>query len=153
MSVYTLYRKQILPITIDEAWDFFSRPENLNEITPPDLDFIILSKDIKRMYPGQMILYSVKTLPLIRNLWLTEITHVIDKKLFVDEQRVGPYALWHHQHIFTEVEHGVLMEDIVTYRLPFGILGKIVHAIFVKKKLEHIFDFRFRYLEQKFGKP
>ncbi|MCB9201827.1 MAG: SRPBCC family protein [Flavobacteriales bacterium] len=149
--VYQLKRKQQLRISLDTAWDFFSNPKNLNEITPKDMCFRIVSELEDKMYQGQVILYQVSPVLNIPTTWLTEITHVEDKKYFVDNQVVGPYSLWHHQHKFTENKNGVLMEDIVTYKLPFGILGKLAHTIFVKKKLEHIFDYRFQYLEKKFN--
>ncbi|MCS6819670.1 MAG: SRPBCC family protein [Chitinophagales bacterium] len=152
MGCYVLTRKQILPISIEEAWSFFSSPENLKDITPPYLNFKILSKsgsDI--MYAGQIITYHVRPLLNIPLFWMTEITHVEHGKFFVDEQRFGPYAFWHHQHHFKPVEEGVEMTDIVHYKLPLGILGKIAHFLFVKKQLNEIFDYRFHVLEKKFG--
>lgn len=149
--VYQLKRKQQLRISLDTAWDFFSNPKNLNEITPKDMCFRIVSELEDKMYQGQVILYQVSPVLNIPTTWLTEITHVEDKKYFVDNQVVGPYSLWHHQHKFTENENGVLMEDIVTYKLPLGFLGVLVHSFFVKKKLKNIFDYRFQYLEKKFN--
>lgn len=152
MKIHTLQTKQFLPISLNEAWDFFSTPLNLNEITPPDMSFEILS-DIegKKMYSGMLINYFVSPFPLVRLRWTTEITHVEDKKYFVDEQRFGPYAFWHHKHFFEEVEGGVMMTDIVDYGLPFWIFGDIAHVVFVKNKLKSIFDYRYKILEKRFS--
>ncbi len=151
MTVYRLYRKQGLPIDVDEAWRFFGNPANLSEITPPWLHFRILSQTPDRLRPGMIISYAIKVPPGLPVRWTTEITHVVEPALFVDEQRAGPYKLWHHQHLFTPVDGGVAMEDIVHYRLPWGPLGRMAHALWVKNQLKEIFDFRYRYLEEKFG--
>ena len=140
MKIYTLHSKQFLPITLDEAWDFFSDPMNLNTITPDDMGFKTLSGADRKMYPGQIIQYIVTPLLNIPMKWVTEITHVDHKKFFVDEQRFGPYALWHHKHFFKQVPGGVEMEDIVDYKLPMGMLGQLVHPILVKPRLHQIFD-------------
>ncbi len=140
-------------MTLDEAWKFFSSPANLKEITPEHLGFKITSKfHGEKMYPGQIISYIVKPIMGIPLEWVTEITHVEDKHFFVDEQRFGPYAFWHHQHIFREVDNGVEMKDIVHYKVPFGILGDIANVLFVKRQLKGIFDYRYTLLEKKFGK-
>ncbi len=139
---YKLYRKTELPISIDEAWDFFSSPMNLKKITPPYLGFEVTSDNPDTMYPGMIITYIVKPILGIPLKWMTEITQVRDKEFFIDEQRVGPYKLWHHQHIFTATKSGVIMEDIIHYILPFGILGRIAHPLFVKKQLNDIFNHR-----------
>ena len=153
MKVYRLKKTQKLPISLDEAWAFFSTPKNLQEITPDALKFEILS-DLRsdEMYPGQIINYFVTPMLGIKMRWTTEITHVESRKYFVDEQRFGPYAFWHHKHFFEPIEGGVLATDIVDYALPLGFLGRIAHTMFVKQKLEHIFDFRFKILEQRFGR-
>lgn len=151
MATYTLQRKQRLPISLDEAWDFFSSPKNLKTITPDYMGFNILSGAEKRTYPGQIIEYTVKPVLGIPMYWMTEITQVRDMEFFIDEQRVGPYAMWHHQHFFKAIEGGVEMEDIIHYRLPLGPLGSIAHAVFVKRQLEGIFDYRFEILEKKWG--
>ncbi len=151
MKIYTLHSKQFLPITLDEAWDFFSDPMNLNTITPDDMGFKTLSGADRKMYPGQIIQYIVTPLLNIPMKWVTEITHVDHKKFFVDEQRFGPYALWHHKHFFKEVPGGVEMEDIVDYKLPMGILGQLVHPILVKPRLHQIFDYRRKKLIELFG--
>lgn len=149
----TVYFQQKLPITLDEAWDFFSSPINLKEITPPHMGFKVLSdKKIGKMYQGQIISYYVKPVLGIPLFWMTEITHVKDKEYFVDEQRIGPYKLWHHQHFFTPIEGGVLMEDLVNYEIPLGPLGSIANALFVKKEVEGIFTYREKVLTERFGK-
>jgi ligand-binding SRPBCC domain-containing protein len=144
--------EQFLPISLNEAWDYFSKPQNLNEITPEDMQFEILTKDIPRMYQGQIIQYNVTPFPLVKMGWVTEITHVEDKKMFVDEQRFGPYAFWHHQHHFEEVSGGVMMTDILHYRVPLGVVGKFINWLLIDKKVRGIFDYRFKVLENKFGK-
>lgn len=154
MSVYTLKRIQRLPISLEQAWEFFSSPKNLKEITPAHLGFVIHSDPefIREMYSGQVITYTVKPVLGIPLFWMTEITHVENGKFFVDEQRVGPYALWHHQHHFKPIPGGVEMTDLVHYRLPLGFLGDIAHAIFVRRQLQQIFDYRWNKLEAVFGK-
>ncbi len=153
MAVYTLERVQRLPISLEEAWAFFSSPLNLREITPPYMRFEVLSdaKWVGKMYPGQIITYTVRPLLGIPLFWMTEITHVREGEFFVDEQRVGPYALWHHQHHFKPIEGGVEMTDLVHYRLPLGILGDLAQRLFLRRQLEEIFDYRYRVLEQRFG--
>jgi ligand-binding SRPBCC domain-containing protein len=153
MFSYTLYRKHLLPITLDQAWEYFSSPHNLQEITPKEMGFTVLSKHkTDKMYPGQIICYHVKPVLNIPLFWMTEITHVRDKEYFVDEQRYGPYNFWHHQHFFSAVEGGVLMEDLLHYKLPLGPLGALANSLFVSKKLNAIFNYRKPVLEAKFGK-
>lgn len=153
MATYSIKTIQKIPIDIDKAWDFFSDPANLQAITPDDLDFKVISKHHgNKMYPGQIIEYKVKPILNIPVYWMTEITQVADKKYFIDEQRFGPYQLWHHQHHFKSVEGGVEMTDIVHYRNPFWIFGDIANALFVKKQLKNIFEFRFAKVEELFGK-
>ena len=152
-KVYSLKTVQVLPTTLEKAWDFFSSPENLKEITPKKLGFSIISKHHgEKMYAGQIIEYMVKPILGIPLYWMTEITQVEEKRYFIDEQRFGPYSLWHHQHHFKEVDTGIEMTDIVHYKLPFWIAGDIAHALFVKKQLQEIFDYRFEAAEQ-FFKP
>lgn len=151
-KVYSLKTVQLLPVNINTAWDFFSNPANLKNITPDTLSFNIISQHYgEKMYPGQLIEYTVKPLFGIPLYWMTEITHVEDKKYFVDEQRFGPYSLWHHQHHFKEVPGGVEMMDIVHYKIPFWFLGDIANALIVKKQLKQIFDFRYRKATSVFG--
>ncbi len=149
-GIYTLTAETELPITIEEAWEFFSSPGNLSVITPPRMAFVITSGETEAMYPGQIITYKVSPIPLIRSNWVTEITQVEQGKFFVDEQRFGPYAMWHHEHHFVETKSGTLMKDKVSYKLPFGFVGKITHVLFVKKQLKSIFEFRERKLQQLF---
>ena len=152
-KVYSIKTVQKIPITLTEAWAFFSKPDNLKQITPADLGFNIISKHHgETMYPGQVIEYKISPLLGIPLYWMTEITHVADQKYFVDEQRFGPYSLWHHQHHFKTIEGGVEMTDIVHYKLPLFFIGDIAHTLFVKAQLQKIFDYRFDAVEQKFGK-
>jgi len=143
--------QQFLPISVEEAWNFFSRPENLNEITPNDMGFEILTQDIPEMHQGMIIQYNVTPFPMVKMNWVTEITHVVPYKMFVDEQRYGPYSFWHHQHHFKEHEDGVLMTDILHYKVPLGIVGKLVDASVVGKKVNAIFSHREDVLLNKFG--
>jgi len=140
-----------LPISKKEAWDFLSDPKNLAVITPPHMGFHILSGADRPMFQGQIIQYIVKPFPLVSTKWVTEITHVQKGSYFVDEQRFGPYSLWHHKHFIKEVPDGVEMEDIIDYKLPFGFLGQIMHPILVKKQLQKIFRFREKKLTEMFG--
>jgi ligand-binding SRPBCC domain-containing protein len=152
MSAYRLKKTQLLPISLDTAWDFFSSPRNLKEITPAYMNFKVLSdSDSDKMFAGQIITYTVSPVLGIPLFWMTEITHVRDKDYFVDEQRFGPYALWHHKHFFKEISGGVEMTDMLDYKLPLGILGNIAHALFVKKQIENIFEYRNKVLLKKFG--
>ncbi len=151
-KVYSLKTVQQLPITLEQAWDFFSSPANLKEITPDNLGFKINSQHHgDKMYAGQVIEYTVSPVLGIPMYWMTEITHVEDKKYFVDEQRFGPYSMWHHQHHFKATANGVEMTDIVHYKLPFWFLGDIANMLFVKQQLKTIFDYRFKIVEKKFG--
>jgi ligand-binding SRPBCC domain-containing protein len=152
-KVHSIKTVQLIKISMDEAWDFFSSPANLQKITPEKLGFKIVSKHHgEKMYAGQIIEYYVKPLFGIPLYWMTEITHVADKKYFIDEQRFGPYSMWHHQHHFKETPEGIEMTDIVHYKLPLGILGELAHTLFVKKQLKGIFDYRFKVVEDLWGK-
>ncbi len=151
MKLYQLHSRQYLPITQDEAWTFLSNPANLKVITPDHMGFHILNGADRDMFPGQIIQYTVSPFAGITTKWVTEITHVKEGQYFVDEQRFGPYALWHHKHFIKPVSGGVEMEDIIDYKLPFGILGQIAHPILVKKQLERIFAYREMKLEELFG--
>ena len=152
MKIYTLHKKQNLPISVDQAWEFLSSPVNLKTITPDYMGFNILSGADRPMFPGQIIQYIVTPVLGIKTKWVTEITHVKDKEYFVDEQRFGPYALWHHKHFIKAIDGGVEMEDIIDYKVPMGILGQLAHPILVKPKLEEIFNYRTKKLEELFGK-
>lgn len=150
--VYKIERVQRLPITIEHAWDFFSSPKNLEEITPTDMTFELTSGNgDENIHAGQILTYKVAPIGGIKLFWMTEITHVVHHSYFVDEQRRGPYTLWHHKHTFVEIPGGVEMSDVVWYELPFGFIGRIAHALFVKKKVQAIFDYRFKLLGDKFG--
>jgi ligand-binding SRPBCC domain-containing protein len=151
MKLYQLQSKQKLPITVQEAWDFLSNPRNLKLITPEHMGFVIKSGADRPMYAGQLIQYSVTPLAGVTTKWVSEITHVKEPEYFVDEQRYGPYALWHHKHFIKPIEGGVEMEDIVDYKLPFGILGQLAHPFLVKKKLLEIFEYRENKLVEIFG--
>ena len=151
MKLYRLRTVQNLPISVDQAWDFLSDPKNLKTITPDYMGFNILSGADRKMYAGQIIQYIVTPIAGIPTKWVTEITHMKDKEFFVDEQRFGPYALWHHKHFIKAIPGGVEMEDIVDYKLPFGVLGQLVHPILVKPKLKEIFDYRYNKLIDLFG--
>jgi len=151
MKLYTLKSVQKLPISPQEAWDFLSDPKNLKTITPDYMGFDILSGADRPMFEGQIIQYIVTPVAGIKTKWITEITHVKKGEYFVDEQRFGPYSLWHHKHFIKPIEGGVEMEDIIDYKLPFGILGQLVHPLLVKSKLKEIFDYRKKKLIELFG--
>ncbi|MCG3119624.1 MAG: hypothetical protein ALAOOOJD_02072 [bacterium] len=151
MKLETVHRLQRLAIPLQTAWDFFSDPRNLRDITPPTLGFQVTSTPAEKMYPGMIISYRITPLWGLSRQWITEITHVIEPQLFVDEQRFGPYRFWHHQHLFRTIAGGVEMEDIVHYILPFGRVGQLAAATRVKKELQKIFDFRREVLAKKFG--
>lgn len=147
-----LYFTQKLPISLEEAWEFFSNPANLKEITPSHMGFVVVSAHHgEKMYAGQIIRYIVKPVLGIPLKWCTEITHVSENHYFVDEQRFGPYAFWHHQHRFTATDEGVLMEDILHYKVPFGFIGDMVNAVFVRNEVNNIFKYRKKVLEERFG--
>jgi len=153
MAFYQLIKTQQVAATINEIWDFISSPSNLKKITPEHMGFVVTSNTGKeKMYPGMIITYKVSPLFGINLNWVTEITHVKDKEYFVDEQRIGPYSMWHHEHKIEPIEGGVLMTDIVTYQPPMGILGAIANSLFIKKQLQDIFDYRTMALEKQFGK-
>lgn len=152
MSIKVLKTTQFLPISLEKAWDFFSSPRNLNEITPEDMTFKILSDLPDKMYPGLMINYKVSPLFNIPMSWTTEITHVEHLKYFVDEQRLGPYNIWHHEHHFEAVEGGVMMRDILHYDIGKWLIGELAGALFIHNKVKGIFDYRHKKLEQLFGK-
>jgi ligand-binding SRPBCC domain-containing protein len=151
MKIYNLTRKQVLPISLAEAWEFFSTPRNLDKITPGHMGFKILYiSGGEKAYAGQIIRYHVNVLPGIKVHWVTEITQVKEPLHFIDEQRFGLYVLWHHQHHFKEVPGGVEMIDEVNYAIPLGILGRLAHWLFVGKEVNRIFDYRYKVLEEYF---
>ncbi|MDB3905566.1 SRPBCC family protein [Crocinitomicaceae bacterium] len=146
--MYQLKRTQFIKTDLKTAWDFFSSPGNLKKITPDYMGFDVKTELPEKMYEGLMIEYTVKPLLGIPMNWITEIKTVKELEFFVDEQRKGPYKIWHHEHHFKEVDGGVEMTDIVSYELPLGLVGRIMHPFLVQKKLEEIFDFRFKAVEQ-----
>lgn len=150
MKVYRLKEEQFLPISLDEAWEFFSSPMNLNEITPDEMNFQTISGADEKAFQGQIIRYKIKPFLNIPMNWVTEIKHLSERHYFVDEQRFGPYKFWHHLHRFKEVEGGVMMEDILHYALPMGLLGEIFGGGFVAKKVNGIFSYRREKLDQIF---
>jgi ligand-binding SRPBCC domain-containing protein len=153
MKIYTIKRTQILPVSMAEAWDFFSSPKNLAAITPAQMNFRIVNEaGLTRMYAGQLIRYKINVIPFITTNWVTEITHVQEPYYFVDEQRFGPYALWHHQHRFKEVPDGVEMTDEVNYAVPWGILGSLANWLFVGRQVNVIFEHRFQAVSNHFSK-
>ena len=153
MKVFRLHRTQVLPVSLREAWPFFSTPRNLGEITPPFLNFHITSEVPDDIYPGLIITYRIAAIAGIPMTWVTEIKDVEVLRQFVDEQRLGPFRFWHHLHRFREVEGGIEMEDIVHYVMPWGWFGQWVHRLFVRSRLLTIFDFRRDYLASLFPRP
>jgi ligand-binding SRPBCC domain-containing protein len=152
MAVYSLKSVQRIPVPIAELWDFFSNPANLPVLTPSSLNFRVISRHHgDKIYQGQVIEYKVSPLLGIPVYWMTEITHVDHLKYFVDEQRYGPYSMWHHQHHFKSIEGGVEMTDIVHYKNPLWVLGDIANVIIVKNKLRDIFRFRHEAIVDRFG--
>jgi len=153
MAAHSIKTVQKIPVSLKEAWNFFSNPANLQAITPANMGFKIISKHHgKKMYTGQVIEYKVSPILNIPMYWMTEITHVDELKYFIDVQRKGPYSFWHHQHHFKESEGGVEMTDIVHYKNPMGIIGEMGNILFVKNQLKKIFEFRFQKTEEIFGK-
>jgi len=147
MKVYKIEFKQTIPISIDKCWDFFSNPKNLKVITPSHMGFDILEEIDDKMYAGQIIQYEVKPIFGLKMHWVTEITHVDERKYFVDEQRIGPYKFWHHKHFFEETSKGVEMKDIVHYAIPYGIIGRLIHELYIRERLVHIFSYRKQIVE------
>lgn len=153
MAFYQFRKSLEINAPIAEVWDFISSPKNLKEITPDYMGFDITTKGLpEKMYEGMIIAYEVRPLLSIKTTWVTEITKVKEQRYFVDEQRIGPYKLWHHQHFLEPTDQGTLMKDIVSYQPPLGALGKIANALFIKSKLEEIFDYRTEAVKKKFGK-
>ena len=152
MKIYHLEQKQLLNETIEKVWDFLSTPKNLDEITPKDMKFEITSSLPPKIHSGLIITYKIEVFPLIKYNWVTEIKSVVSNHYFIDEQRFGPYRFWHHQHKIEIYNGKSLMTDTIYYALPFGWFGKLLHKIFIRKKLEQIFQFRYEYLDKKFNK-
>ncbi|MEO5909757.1 MAG: SRPBCC family protein [Pelobium sp.] len=154
MKIYTLNISQKLPISLTEAWDFFSSPLNLAKITPKSMNFNITSHftEETKMYEGMIITYKVSPLLGIKMDWMTEITAVKENEYFIDEQRFGPFKFWHHEHHFEEIEGGVLMTDQLSYAIPFGFIGTIANSLVVGKQTKEIFEYREKVVEEMFGK-
>lgn len=153
MKIHTLYRKQFFPITLQEAWDFFSSPKNLAKITPTKMKFKILHISGKeKIHEGQIIQYKISVLPLYWVYWVTEIQEVNEPFSFVDDQRSGPFKIWRHKHTFREVKGGIEMTDEVSYAVPYGLLGVLAHWLFVGREVNGIFNHRFETLEKQFSK-
>ena len=151
MKIYKLHKTQKLPISKGKAWEFLSDPANLKTITPDYMGFDIIDGADRKMYQGQVIQYIVTPVAGIKTKWVTEITHVKDNEFFVDEQRFGPYKLWHHKHFIKEIEGGVEMEDIIHYKIPLGFIGEFLNFLFIKNKLKEIFEYRKNKLIEIFG--
>jgi len=154
MPVYQFKRTQELKASISEVWGFIKNPKNLKEITPDYMGFKVTSELLaNEMYPGMIISYEVKPVLGIPMTWVTEITHVEEPYFFVDEQRKGPYKMWHHEHKLEETKDGVLMTDLITYEPPLGFLGTIANGVFIKSQLNEIFEYRKQVLDKKFNLP
>ena len=151
-GIFTLQAEKNLPITIEQAWDFFSKPENLAKITPDKMGFDITSEKPDRMYAGQIISYKISIFPFFKSNWVTEITQVKEKAFFIDKQLFGPYSLWHHEHHFSKIPGGVRMKDKVSYKIPLGFAGRLVHRLFIRKKLMEIFTHRNEVVEKELVK-
>ena len=142
--------EQFLPISLDQAWTFFSSPKNLNLITPPDLEFRILDELPDKMYQGMLIRYKIKPMLNIPLDWVTEITVIKDHQFFIDEQRKGPYRIWHHEHHFKAVEGGVLMTDKLYYDIGMGPIGIVAGKLWVDRQVQKIFNYRKTKLDELF---
>ena len=151
MKINKLHKQQKLPISLNKAWEFLCNPANLEKLTPKKMGMSIISGADRPMYAGQILQYKVTPLPGFNTKWVSEITQYEHKKYFVDIQLYGPYALWHHKHFIHEIEGGVIMEDIIDYKIPLGFLGRLMHPILVKPKLEEIFNYRQKQLTKLFG--
>jgi ligand-binding SRPBCC domain-containing protein len=151
MKVYTLKQKQFIKADLATVWEFFSTPANLSKITPAHMGFITLHMSGgDKMYAGQLISYKVSPFPFVRLRWTTEIKNVVDKKYFTDEQKLGPFALWYHQHFFEAKNGGVEMTDEVTWAVPFGLLGRLANTLLVNRSVQDIFEFRRQAVENVF---
>jgi ligand-binding SRPBCC domain-containing protein len=153
VKTYLVKTEQAIPINLAEAWDFFSSPLNLTKITPKEMSIVITSSQTTetKVYPGMIITYKISPLLGIKMNWMTEITHVKEGEYFVDEQRFGPYALWHHQHHFKAIKGGVLMNDILNYAMPYGLIGRLSNTVFVGKQIKKIFEYREKAIREIFG--
>ena len=153
MQTYLVKTEQAIPISLAEAWDFFSSPLNLVKVTPKEMSIVVTSNQTTetKIYPGMIITYKISPLLGIKMNWMTEITHVKEGEYFVDEQRFGPYALWHHQHHFKTIKGGVLMNDILNYAIPYSYIGRLSNTVFVGKQIKEIFEYREKAIREMFG--
>lgn len=153
MKAHQLQFVQKMPVSLEQAWDFFSSPINLAKITPEEMAFKVTSNinPIDKMYAGMIITYKVSPVAGIKLNWMTEITQVEEQRYFIDEQRFGPYQFWHHQHHFKSIPGGVEMTDVLTYGMPLGFLGTIANSLFVANKLQQIFKYRKEKVDALFG--
>ena len=153
-GLYTLYAKQTVAKEIDLLWNFFRKPRNLDKLTPEDVEFKIISGKSDDFYSGKIISYKIKPFKMINFNWVTEISQVKEGSYFVDNQIFGPYKMWHHEHHFKSNSDGTTdIIDIVKYKVPFYILGKLMHKIFIRKKLFKIFMFRQKKINDLFNNP
>ena len=142
MKTYKLVGEIELPIPLEEAWDFFSNPNNLGKIMPSDMAFKVVEGATLPLYEGQIIQYSVTPLPAFKTTWISEINHINKPHFFVDTQLEGPYKLLHHKHFLEATPTGTKITDVVHYQVPFGIIGRLLHPIIIKPKLDKIFEYR-----------
>lgn len=148
-GIYTLKVEQEIEVGLEKAWAFFSDPNNLSKITPPSMGFNITSEPTNKVYPGQIITYIVNPFPMVPTNWVTEITQVKEQEFFIDEQRVGPYTMWHHEHFFEKIsETRTLIIDKISYQVPLGILGRLVEPFLVRPQLKKIFNYRQEVIEK-----
>lgn len=152
MKMYRLSNTQKLPISLEEAWEFLSNPTQLENITTDELSFQKLHDIPDKMYEGMLMQLRLKPFLGIPIDWLTEITHIKEKEYFIDEQRVGPFRFWHHEHRVLPIEGGVEIQDTVHYVMPFSIFGRFVHWLFLRKQVENIFIYREETMEKVFGR-
>lgn len=150
MKLTQLYFEQKINTDINKLWNFISSPKNLSKITPDYMDFKILSEIPNEMYEGLIISYTVRPILGIKLNWVTEITHIKNNKYFIDEQRQGPYKMWHHEHILEETNDGIIMRDKLSYIPPFGIFGQILNKLFIQKQINRIFEYRTKILDEIF---
>jgi len=149
--IFTFHSEQTLNASRDEVWKFFSNPWNLSNLIPPALEFSVHNDPPEEITPGMIIIYQLRPFPFMRTTWVTEITHVREREYFVDEQRRGPYSLWHHEHHFVETEEGVKITDVVHYAFVFPPLDRILNKYLVEPKLEEIFRYRKAQIASRFG--
>ncbi len=154
MALYQFSRNQFIKASLEEVWNFIANPVNLQTITPDSMGFDILTADLPtQMYEGLIIHYRVKPFPLYSTSWVTEITHIRPMQYFIDEQRMGPYKMWHHEHWVQPFEDGVMMKDLISYQAPFGVLGRLANRLFIGQRLKQIFDYREKALADHFNQP